>query len=367
MTNAKKPVTTDRIARVRRLLKERECSHLLVSDRMDVEYISGFRSSSAYLLISSRMNLLCTDFRYQNQARDFCAKNPSWQFVQISETDFSFVAAHAPVGSRIGIQSNTMTLDAYEVLKRKCARRKFVKLGRALTDISMIKTDREIQAMRKAAAIGDRALAAFIWQIRPGITEIAAARKLELLCLQFGSERPSFETIVLFGPRAALPHGQPSNVKLKAGDWVLCDFGATVRGFCSDMTRTFIIGSASEEQRMLYSIVYQAQRKARNACRASITAAELDTVARSEIADKGYGEFFGHATGHGVGLRIHEAPRISAREQTPLKDNMVITIEPGVYLPGKHGIRLEDMMVVGKTHAVALTKSPRRLLEIPIP
>jgi Xaa-Pro aminopeptidase len=359
-------MSTDRLARVRALLKKRECTHILVTDSVDVEYLSGFRSSNAYLLIASRTAILFTDFRYQSQAAAFAAGNRRWRFIRIAESDFSFVAEHAPAGSVIGVQSNTLSMDAFDTLKRKCRKRKFVKLGAALSRIPMVKNEREIQAMRRAAAIGDRALAAFLWQIRPGITEAAAARKLEQLCSQFGSERPSFETIVLFGARAALPHGQPSQVRLKAGDWVLCDFGCTFKGLCSDMTRTFVVGTASDEQRAIYDIVFRAQKRARSACRAKMRAAELDAAARSVIQDSGYGEAFGHATGHGLGLRIHEAPRIGSRDETVLRENMVVTIEPGIYLEGSHGIRLEDMVVVGRSGSTLLTRSPRKLLEIPL-
>jgi Xaa-Pro aminopeptidase len=186
---------------------------------------------------------------------------------------------------------------------------------------------------------------------------------LEDLCKKYGSEKPSFDTIVLFGPNSALPHGRPSDRKLKKGDWILFDFGCTVRGFCSDMTRTIVFGKAGDRQKQIYSIVLAAQGKAKQKIRPGIQACEIDMYARTVIDKAGYGDTFGHATGHGVGLQIHESPRLFKNNTTTLVPDMVVTVEPGIYISGFGGVRIEDMVVVTKKGYRSLTRTPRTLLE----
>jgi len=189
---------------------------------------------------------------------------------------------------------------------------------------------------------------------------------LESLCQRYGSEKPPFDTIVLFGNRSALPHGEPSERKLKQGDWMLFDFGCTIQGFCSDMTRTVIMGKADNRQRQIYNVVLDALEQAKRAVYPGVTAAEVDSCARSVIEKAGYGDAFGHATGHGAGLRVHEAPRINKGSDGVLSEGMVFTIEPGIYLKGFGGVRIEDMVVVTGKGPRCLTKTSRRLLELQI-
>ena len=196
------------------------------------------------------------------------------------------------------------------------------------------------------------------------MSEKEVAYRLEELCRMYGSEKPSFDTIVLFGARSALPHGKPSNRRLKSGDWLLFDFGCTVQGYFSDMTRTVVMEKANKKQKYIYDIVATAQERAKKAIRPGVEACFVDSKARSVIEEAGYGETFGHPTGHGLGLIIHEKPSINKNIKTVLSKNMVFTIEPGIYINGFGGVRIEDMMVVTETGARSLTKSPRELLEI---
>jgi Xaa-Pro aminopeptidase len=193
--------------------------------------------------------------------------------------------------------------------------------------------------------------------------EFEAAQLLEDRCRKYGSEKPSFDTIVLFGNRTALPHGRPSDARLKKGEWVLCDFGCTLDGFCSDMTRTFVMGKATQRQKKIYDIVLRAQENGRAAVSAGVKACEVDKACRRVISDAGYGNLFGHATGHGVGLRIHEKPRISKNDNTILRNGTVITIEPGIYSPAFGGVRIEDMVVVRDNGCEVITNAPRDLIE----
>jgi len=354
-----------RIRAVRKIIAERECTHALVTDAADVFYISGFRSSGAALLVAPRQLDLFADFRYKAAAQDFCYGS-KWRFTMIESGGFGYLGKRVRPLSVVGIQSDAVTVDQYEELKRALPGVKLIPLSTDVADVAMRKLPGEIDSMKAAAHIGDKALKALLPHIKRSVTEASLARTLDGICAELGSEKPSFDTIVLFGERSALPHGHPGERKLHAGDFVLIDFGCTVDGFCSDMTRTFVYGKASEEQHAVYNAVLRAQRCACLAARAGMRCGDLDAIARSSIAESGYGELFGHATGHGVGLRIHERPRLAKGVYTVLPENSVVTIEPGVYVPGLGGVRIEDMVVLQKGDATALTHSPRKLTELPL-
>lgn len=354
----------ERLKRARALLRRYGCTHILVSDTVDVRYICGFRSSNAYLLISRNQSLLLTDFRYQQTAERFCARTGIWKLVLLGESMYSSFAEHIPPGSALGIQSESMTVDSLDRLKRKLRRVKTIKLGGAVSALSEPKTDTEISHMRRAASIGSRALKQTLAELRRGITEKEVATILEAHCRELGSEGPSFDTIVLFGTRSALPHGTPSNARLKNGDWILFDFGCTVKGFCSDMTRTVIAGTPSTRQREIYNTVRTAQRHARTNVRAGLKGSTVDALARETIDKAGFGEYFGHATGHGVGLRIHEGPRLSRTNTARLPQRAVVTVEPGIYIPRVGGVRIEDMVALRSRDSRLLTHFPRHLIEI---
>jgi Xaa-Pro aminopeptidase len=354
-----------RVRAVRKIIAERECTHALVTDIADICYISGFRSSGAALLIAPRHLDLFADFRYMAAAKEFC-RNGKWRFTLIENSGFGYLAKRVRPLSVVGIQSDAMTVDQYGELKKALPGVKLLPLSGEVADVALRKLPAEIESMRAAARIGDRALKALLPHIKKPVSEAALARTLDGLCAEFGSEKPAFDTIVLFGERSALPHGRPGECRLRPGDFVLIDFGCTVNGFCSDMTRTFVYGEATEAQRSVYDAVLRAQRCANLAARAGMKCCELDGVARSSIADSGYGELFGHGTGHGVGIRIHERPRVARGVETALQENSVITIEPGIYAPGLGGVRIEDMAVLQKGGSTALTHSPRKLMELPL-
>jgi len=338
-----------------------------VTDPAEVEYISGFRSSNAALLISPVRLELFTDFRYVEAAKEFCAAEGNrWRLTLIEESNFKFLKKKIRGEAALGIQSDAVTMDQYRELKRMLPGTKLIPLSNEIANIAVQKLDSEIAYMKTAAAAGDRAFEALLPQIKESVTELELARALDGLCADNGSEKPAFDTIVLFGERSALPHGRPGSRRLCRGDFVLIDFGCTVNGFRSDMTRTLIFGEASQEQRAVYDAVLRAQRCACMAARAGMTCAELDNAARSAIDESGYGERFGHATGHGVGLRVHEKPRLAKSNDAKLPENCVVTIEPGIYIPGFGGVRIEDMVVLKKDGAEALTHSSRKLTELPL-
>lgn len=360
------PVETrpGRLSRLRLLRSQLSLSHILISDTVDVEYISGFSSSNAMLLVSQRKNRLFTDFRYETDAKRFCEEHPEWTFIPVESSMAEALAQFVAAGASLGFQSDKMTVDDFSRLKRHIRGVKRVSCARLINELLLDKESHEIHSMKKAAQIGDEALEKLLSDIRPGITEAFLSTRLEDYCRDLGSEKPSFDTIVLFGARSALPHGRPGKTVLKEGAFILIDFGCTVDGFASDMTRTMVLGSASPKQRKVYSLVKNAQEAACRGARADMRAKAIDALARDSIIMAGYGEAFGHALGHGVGRRIHEPPRVSGRIPLKLPENTVITIEPGIYLPGFGGVRIEDMVVLQQGGAERLTHFPRELIEL---
>jgi Xaa-Pro aminopeptidase len=352
-----------RLNRVKKFLEQGSLTRIFLSDSVDIEYLTGFHSSNVYCIVSKQSAFICTDFRYREAVFAWRRKNRSWKYLEIKENDFSFLKSAFGAGSVVGFQSNVLTVDQYSMLRLRCPGVRFVRLPRSFADVFVPKLDEEIECMRQAAAIGDKVFDKMVRFARPGITEKELAGFCENECAKRGSERPSFETIVLFGKRAALPHGKPSEARLLNGDWVLCDFGCTVNGLASDMTRTFVMGKASSLQKKLYGVVLRAQENARSSVAAGVRACDVDKSARSVITAAGYGSFFGHATGHGVGRRVHEKPRISSADTSILQSGTVITVEPGIYGPRFGGVRIEDMVVVRENGSEALTASPRHLIE----
>jgi Xaa-Pro aminopeptidase len=357
-------VAHNRLACLLKLLRKKKCTHLLISDPLDVRSICGFDATSANLLLSPVARILITDFRYRDAARALCRRERQWRFIEAREGGFDVLPKLVRRGSRLGVQANVMTLEQGDALRKRLRGVSIVKISTEIAECLAPKEPSELDLMRKAARIADQALRRLIPRLKAGVTEQEAARMLDRTCCSLGSEKPSFDTIVLFGARSALPHGVPSNVQLRRGDWVLIDFGCTVEGYCSDMTRTMVAGKASRRQRAFYEIVREAQTRARESIRAGKKAGEIDGIARNMIAAAGYGKAFGHATGHGVGLRIHEFPRLRKKDKTILKIGMVVTVEPGIYVSKFGGVRIEDMVAVTDTGCEVLSRSPRELIEL---
>ena len=225
----------------------------------------------------------------------------------------------------------------------------------------VIKDEDEIKLMKKAASIGDKALEQVLKIIKPGVMEIEIAAELEYQMRKLGGEGTSFDTIVASGKRSAIPHGVASKKRVKKGELITIDFGTFYKGYASDMTRTFALGKPSKQLIEIYDVVYNAQKNAREKVKLGMKMKEVDALARNYIAQKGYGDRFTHSLGHGVGLNVHERPHVSQQSKEVLKEGMVITIEPGVYVPGKGGVRIEDMVVFINGKKTILTRFPREL------
>jgi Xaa-Pro aminopeptidase len=337
---------------------------MLVTDLVNVRYLSGFSGSNAALIVyadDDARSRLATDGRYRTQA---CKQAPDLQ-VSIDRACGPHLAALAAAKSiaRLGFESNVVSVDGYDALAEAAGDVELVRAAGTVEALREVKDDGEVALLRLACEAGDAALADLIERggLRPGRTERQVGRELEALMFDHGADGVSFETIVAAGPNSAIPHHRPTDAELCSGDFVKIDFGAVVGGYHSDMTRTFVLERAEQWQRELYELVATAQRAGREALTPGASLCDVDATSRQIISEAGYAENFGHGLGHGVGLRIHEAPGINASAVGTLLAGSAVTVEPGVYLPNRGGVRIEDTLVVGPKSPELLTRFPKEL------
>ncbi len=308
-------------------------------------YFSGFTGTEGYALILPDKQLILVDFRYVEQAAAQCQ---GWQVMQIEHNiyeELPTVLAREKITSLV-LEGDFWTYDAYLQLQEALPRVALFSRPEAIEDLRLIKEADELESIAQAVRIGDRAFEQLLPLIKPGVREQDLALELEFLMRKQGATGTSFTTIVASGSRSALPHGTASAKKLARGDLVVLDFGCIFEHYCSDMTRTVAVGQAGAREKEIYQIVLEAQLAGLEILQAGISGAEADQAARQIIEKAGYGDYFGHSTGHGVGLVIHEQPRLSKKSSDILQPGMVVTVEPGIYLPGWGGIRIEDLVVI---------------------
>lgn len=345
---------------------------MLVTDLINVRYLSGFTGSAGALLVyaDEQPPILATDGRYRTQA---ARQAPDLQVVIERTGARHLVSQAAAAGAlRVGFEAHVVTVDGFDALSAALQAAggdrpvELVRASNTVETLREVKDAGEVALLRLACEAADAALHDLVERggLRPGRTEREVRRELEALMLDHGADAASFETIVATGPNSAIPHHRPTDAVLAAGDFVKIDFGALVAGYHSDMTRTFVLGAPADWQREIYAVVQAAQRAGREALRPGAELREVDAAARTVIAEAGYGETFGHGLGHGVGLRIHEAPGINAAADGTLLAGAVVTVEPGVYLADRGGVRIEDTLVVADTAGQApdlLTRFPKEL------
>ncbi|MHB8765521.1 MAG: M24 family metallopeptidase [Deferrisomatales bacterium] len=344
-----------RRARLRLLLAAERLDAVLVPDPHSLRYLTGFTGSNGLLLVDEDRATLYTDSRYTLQARE---QAPTLGVVEAPDLDRAAAAALAGSGY-VGLQAQSVTAARWQRLARRLGDADLVDLGGAVDGLRAQKDAREARRLRAAAALAEAALAATLPRLVPGATEAEVAREFHLEVLRRGAEDLSFDTIVAGGPRGALPHARPGDRPFREGDLVVFDFGVRLDGYCSDETVTVPVGRVGGEAREVYDLVLAAQRAALDALVPGVPLAQVDRAAREVIGAAGHADHFGHGTGHGVGLAVHEAPTVSSRSDDLAREGMVLTVEPGVYLADRFGVRLEDTVLVTATGWERITSVPK--------
>jgi Xaa-Pro aminopeptidase len=354
-----------RLQRTQAAMEQRRLDVLLVSYLANIRYLCGFTGSAGVLLVTAREAVLLTDGRYTEQAR-LEVKGAKVKIVKKAAlTSAAEWLDKRPRLTRIGIEAAHLSVAERDSLSKALRKgKKIIASPPIVEPLRMIKDAGEIESIRAACKLGIDLFRTLTGKLRPKITESQLAGELEFAARQAGAEQMAFSTIIASGERSALPHGRASSAALPAAGFVVCDFGVILAGYCSDMTRTVHVGRPQTEASSAYEAVKQAQQAALDAVKPGATAGEVDHAARKLLYNHGLGKFFTHSTGHGLGLEIHEAPKIAAAQREVLRPGMVITIEPGVYLPGKWGIRIEDTVVVTETGCEILTSCPKDLLTL---
>lgn len=353
--------------KIKALLEEQRLDAVLVARPANIRYLSGFVGTESYLYASAERSVILTDSRYTLQAEE----EGKGCEVQTIGKGMGYGALLAQLVSEDGVEGLGFEEDAmlYGTVRELQEGAGLLPEGwrpleGALSLLRAVKSEEEIRRMEEAERIGDKAFSRILKELKPGVTELEIAAKLEYFMKSLGAEGTSFDTIVASGYHSAMPHAVPTEKPLETGDLVTMDFGCRYKGYCSDMTRTVVIGKASERQKEIYRVVLEAQVAALAGLRPGMTGAEGDRLSREVIEKAGYGEYFGHGLGHSVGLEIHERPALSTRDETVLCPGMIETVEPGIYIPGFGGVRIEDMVVLTEGGIRNLTSSPKELIEL---
>lgn len=372
---------------LRQLIREKQMDGVLIDSPSNLYYYTGFTGGEAMFFMpvdgkalhdgessgdGQESGYIITDSRYYEQVEKEC---PGLLLLKLEQTGYGeavkglldriYGNKRNQGGSngkvRIALE-DTMNLARYMKLCEACKAYSFEPASGSINTCRMVKDDAELARLAKAEAIGDAAFSYILDRIKPGITEAEIALELEFYMKRQGASRLSFDTIAASGPNSSMPHAQVTNRRVEKGDFVTMDFGCVYQGYCSDMTRTVAVGTPTEEMKKVYQIVLDANLRAMDSIREGVRCSEIDAVARDYIRDCGYGAYFGHGLGHGVGLDIHEEPRFSPKCDVITRENMVITDEPGIYLPGRFGVRIEDLVVVKKDGFETLSRSDKKLI-----
>ena len=358
-----------RLQRIRDILREKELDGLMLTGEISRLYATGLRTSAGVVLITPEKNVFITDFRYIETARAKLGGLFAVEENTIDRKSYAIVHEYLPRGKRLGVEADVLTVRGAEGWKKALsgAGNKAVKLIPAedgIRALRAVKDESEIEAMTKAQRIAEKALEEVLPLLRPGVTERGIAAEIVYRLLKNGADKVSFDPIVASGPNSSMPHAEPTDRAIGRGDFLTMDFGCVYKGYCSDMTRTVAVGDATDEMKNIYAIVLEAQAAGIAAARAGVVGKEIDNAARKIINGAGHGGHFGHGFGHGVGLEVHETPNANPSEEKALPAGAVISAEPGVYLPGRFGVRIEDVILLTGTGCVNLTSAPKELIVV---
>ncbi len=353
-----------RLKRLRDAIAAQELDAILISNAKNRRYLSGFTGSSGYLLVSADDAIIATDFRYYEQS---AAQAPDFRLQkQVGGFDGWVPEAFAGLGGKkLGFESTDMSVATHTAFKRTIAniaemeRPSFVPTSSVVEGLRLYKEPAEIVALQAAVDLGDAACTDVTQRVEPGWTETQVAWEIEKYIREHGGDGLSFDTIVAGGPWGAMPHAYPRDRKLEAGEGVVIDMGCDVGGYMSDLTRTIFLGKPDDQFKKIYDIVLTAQLTAEEMVKRGMTGEQCHMIAHNVIEAAGYGETFGHGLGHGIGLEVHEAPRVGRTSTDVLEDNMVFTIEPGIYVTGWGGVRIEDMVVLENGKPRIMSRAPK--------
>ena len=350
-----------RVQKLRELMKAKEIDGFLVTSPYNLRYLTNFTGTTGLAVITLDKAFFVTDFRYTEQA---ASQAQGFEIVKNAGPIFDEVATLCETQqiNALAFEESYVSFAEYSILEEIIEESALVPVARMIENLREVKDEAEVAIIKKACEIADKAFAHILTKIKPGMTEIEVANELDFFMRAQGATGVSFDTIVASGVRSAMPHGVASSKVIEQGDLITIDFGCYYEGYVSDMTRTFAIGDPGEKLKEIYQIVLDAQLKVLEAAKAGMTGIALDAVARDHITACGYGEAFGHSTGHGIGLEIHEGPNVSFRADKAFVPGNVITNEPGIYLPGIGGVRIEDDMLVTESGIEVLTHSPKELI-----
>ena len=351
------------IARIQQKLIEKNLDAVLVADEKNQRFAAGFPFTDGFVLVARERAWLITDSRYIEAAE---AAAPACVTVQMYDREHSLLSLVKAAlleckAERLGAEEGLLSYGRYKALEKELER-SLLPAQAVFDELRTVKTAEEIESMIQAQRISEKALEETLPIIKPGMTEREVAAELVYRMLRHGSEGNSFDPIVVTGSKTSLPHGVPGDKVIEAGDFITMDFGSLKNGYCSDMTRTVAVGHATDEMKNVYGIVLKAQLAGIAAARAGVPGSDIDGAARKVIEDAGYGKYFGHGFGHSLGLDIHENPRAAITGTTPMPAGAVISAEPGIYLPGRFGVRIEDVLVIREGGCEVVTKAPKELI-----
>ena len=336
------------LSQLRQAMQQNQYEAILVTHPENRAYLSNFNGTSGWLLITAEHSFLITDFRYYEQA---ALQAPDFELIRQNESLENTVKELLQQQNitQIGFEQDNLTYAQATSMIRQNPQSVFIPLTGYIENLRMVKTTDELAKMQAATDISERTFLHLLGFLHAGLSEREVALEMERFMREQGADGLAFEIIAASGPRASLPHGQPTDRILQNGDFFTLDFGAKYQGYCSDMTRTVVIGTANQEQKKIYQIVLDAHMQTLAAVKPGLMGKELDQIARAVITKAGYGDYFGHGLGHGVGRNVHEAPSCGKTGNVVLQAGHVITIEPGIYIPQWGGVRIEDMVMVTET------------------
>ena len=354
-----------RIEKIREIIADSEFDSLLIDSDVNRFYLTNFTGSAGRVLFTPENEYFITDFRYTEQAGE---QTEGFEIIELNQDIVQSIndILEKDGTKKLGFESKTVTYYQHSQYDKKLKNIELIPTEDLVKDIRMVKDEYEIEMIKKAIEISDKAFEHILDFIEPGMTEKEVALELETYQKKLGGSKNAFDFIVASGKRSSMPHGVASDKVIKENELITLDFGTFYKGYCSDITRTFVLGKATEKQKEIYNIVLEAQLAVIDKIKAGMSGVEADKIARDIIKEAGYGDNFGHGLGHGIGVQVHEGPTASYKSEDTIIENSVVTDEPGIYIKGWGGVRIEDDLLITKDGCEVLNSAPKELIEVPV-